>query len=429
MQLPCDRGRDLLRRSSMILTKPSFRSKFKNCEIAAGRRRARVGMIVASAALCVLIIAGLASAATDQPSPAGVGQSTASPRAVVEPTPGPLLAPPLQTRFTGFFFSMLVLFFLLILPAITFWLFVRTFAVDLKSGAPDEDAKKKISKMISFCYVLMLLSLTIAVSPLVLFMTLPQSLVGALYAYMFESPVAFVLGCVHDVKPEDTHWEAVCQPSDPYANEWLINIGGYVLVEGGPTVVAVPPAPSNVPAGGANPAGNSSSTGAADSPGAQASSTVAGAVSVPPWPDINLIGLRWFFPRAVIHGGLTVPFYFILISVIGGAISLARKVPEYQAQFLDEKHSAAEMRQHLVFQVLQVLSAPSLAIAAYVLITPSSPATSIPLAFAAGFSSEPVLKFITSAVQKFDGSSRPGSSSSRSKESHTEASSSQGIKT
>jgi len=412
----------------MIPREPLFEPRFREGEIAAVQVCARIGATVLIATLCLFVIAGTATAVIAQPTTADAAQKATSPAVSAESAPPELTTPPpLQTRWTGIFFSMLVLFFLLILPAITFWLFVRVFAVDLKSGTPDDDTRKKISRMISFCYVLMLLSLSIAVSPLVVFMTLPQSLVGALYAYMFESPVAFVLGCVHDIKLEDAHWEAVCQPSDPYANEWLINIGGYVLVEGGPTVLS-PTVDTTAIAGPAAPA---SSSALGPSPGVPASPTAAGPLPDLPWPDVNLIGLRWFFPRAVIHGGLTVPFYFILVAVIGGAISLARKVPEYQAQFLDERHSAAEMRQHLVFQVLQVLSAPSLAIAAYVLITPSSPATSIPLAFAAGFSSEPVLKFITSAVQKFDAGAHPENGhqdSGHSQESQAESNPSQNPK-
>jgi hypothetical protein len=125
----------------------------------------------------------------------------------------------------------------------------------------------------------------------------------------------------------------------------------------------------------------------------------------PPWtPDVNLTSGYWNFPKTVIHGGITVPLYFIIVALVGASISLTRRVPQYQKQFLDNSKpfAASEMREHLVLQILQFLSAPFLAIAGYILLTPAGPTTSIPLAFVAGFSSETVLTFITSAIHNLD---------------------------
>jgi hypothetical protein len=331
----------------------------------------------------------------------------------------------------------LVFLAVLALAAIMFAWFVNVFTAELNpANPPDADAKIKVRKMIVFCYIFMLLTLGVAISPFILLMVLPQGVVSSMYNYMPDSPVALVVGCVHDDKPEDSHWEIVCQPTDPYMDEWLISIGGLVLIAGGGGVPAAtaevasttPANPSTAthseqqnssgtlsqpghsddlktPPMGPRDAGQSSVPLAASTAVAAASSEAPELYYSPPWtPDVNLTSGYWNFPKTVIHGGITVPLYFIIVALVGASISLTRRVPQYQRQFLDNSKpfAASEMREHLVLQILQFLSAPFLAIAGYILLTPAGPTTSIPLAFVAGFSSETVLTFITSAIHNLD---------------------------
>lgn len=362
------------------------------------------------------------------------------------------------SSFLSLHLPTLVLLALLVVVALMFAWFVKVFNADLNPGnPPDADARMKVRKMVVFCYVFMLLTLGVAISPFIFLMVLPQAVVSSVYNYMPDSPVALVVGCVHDDKPEDSHWEIVCQARDPYLDEWLISIGGLVLMVGGssgaplgppPAAVTTPPnthaathsqggqegsgaaltpapakdlkkgpmgpsdplaapTPSGPPisVGTSAPAPPPSATGSAPPPG-----TPDLYAPPPQWtPDVNLISGYWNFPNVVIHGGITVPLYFIIVALVGASISLTRRVPEFQKQFLDstKPFAASEMREQLVLQILQFLSAPFLAIAGYILVTPAGPTTSIPLAFVAGFSSETVLKLITNAIQNFAESDKP----------------------
>jgi len=58
--------------------------------------------------------------------------------------------------------------------------------------------------------------------------------------------------------------------------------------------------------------------------------------------------------------GLVVPLYVIVLSLMGSAVSMTRKVPEHQRRALDPKEplTNAQAREYLVFQIMQVLSAP-----------------------------------------------------------------------
>jgi len=84
---------------------------------------------------------------------------------------------------------------------------------------------------------------------------------------------------------------------------------------------------------------------------------------------------------------VTVPFYFVIVALLGASISLTRRVPEYQAQFTKGLFVPAEIRQNLAIQVLQFVCAPFLAVIGYAVLAPSGQAATIILGFAAGFSS------------------------------------------
>lgn len=100
-------------------------------------------------------------------------------------------------------------------------------------------------------------------------------------------------------------------------------------------------------------------------------------------------------------GGVQIPLYFVIFSLVGGAISLTRRLPEYQkrssASFRaqsaqkDTILTAPEVREYLIFQIVQFVSAPFLALVAYLLISPETQISTAIIGFAAGFSSETIL--------------------------------------
>lgn len=109
-----------------------------------------------------------------------------------------------------------------------------------------------------------------------------------------------------------------------------------------------------------------------------------------------------------VEGGLVVPFYLIVLSLVGGAVSLTRRIPEYQKQsaagYVGTKDAPlltpAQLREYLVFQIIQFISAPFIAAVAYYVLAPATTATTVGLAFAAGFASETVLLWIRGVVDK-----------------------------
>lgn len=115
----------------------------------------------------------------------------------------------------------------------------------------------------------------------------------------------------------------------------------------------------------------------------------------------------WWHPLKI-QGGLVVPLYFIVLSLIGGAISLTRRVPEYQRRYsihytpTEDKPrlDRATVKEYLAFQIIQFISAPLLAMVAYYVFSPEKRSTLIALGFAVGFASEPILLMIRSLVEK-----------------------------
>ena len=115
----------------------------------------------------------------------------------------------------------------------------------------------------------------------------------------------------------------------------------------------------------------------------------------------------------VISGGVVVPLYIISLAIVGAAVSMMRRVPEYQRR-TDKKYRgkdyedkgedlpaglkpsmlAVEVREALIFQILQVVSAPFIAVVAYYLLLPESVSTTVMIGFVAGFASELILNKI-----------------------------------
>lgn len=109
-----------------------------------------------------------------------------------------------------------------------------------------------------------------------------------------------------------------------------------------------------------------------------------------------------------VKDGLLIPLYFIIMALMGGSISLTRRLPELQKQAGSEhiatdkqpRLSQYEFREHLIFQMVQFISAPFLAILAYYLIEPSNITNAVVLAFTAGFASETILLMVRSVANK-----------------------------
>jgi len=184
-----------------------------------------------------------------------------------------------------------------------------------------------------------------------------------LYKRMLSSPVGIVLGCTQPDKSQKQPGALDCK-APPY-RQWVINIGGMIVPE------------QDVEPTGGNVKPNLSVT------------------------DSTL-------QSATIQGGLVVPLYFVVLSLIGGAISLTRRVPEYQKRYSvsylptedKPKLDRASVREFLAFQILQFVSAPLLALVAYFIISPESKAALVALGFTAGFGSEAVLLMTRALVEK-----------------------------
>lgn len=105
-------------------------------------------------------------------------------------------------------------------------------------------------------------------------------------------------------------------------------------------------------------------------------------------------------------GGLAVPFFVLVMSFIGGAVSLSRRIPEYQRRLEPDYIGTAEQsnmrpfeaREAVVFQIMQLISAPFLAVSTWFIISPMSLASAATLAFGTGFASETLLLLIRGLV-------------------------------
>jgi hypothetical protein len=101
---------------------------------------------------------------------------------------------------------------------------------------------------------------------------------------------------------------------------------------------------------------------------------------------------------------------------MGGSISLTRRLPELQKQVSTEhiateqqpKLTQYEFREYLIFQIVQFISAPFLAILAYYLIDPSNTTNAVAVAFTAGFASETILLMVRSIANKITPSTSTG---------------------
>lgn len=104
-------------------------------------------------------------------------------------------------------------------------------------------------------------------------------------------------------------------------------------------------------------------------------------------------------PMYRINGGLVVPFYVIVFAFIGGVVNLTRRLPEYQKRSschfcgtaTEPRVSLLEAREFVIFQLMQFLSSPFVAMVAYYAFEPKSVASAVGVAFFSGFATESIL--------------------------------------
>lgn len=117
-------------------------------------------------------------------------------------------------------------------------------------------------------------------------------------------------------------------------------------------------------------------------------------------------------PVYTVSGGLVMPLYIVLVAMIGGAISLSRRIPEIQKRSEPDFPGTSdqtrlilcEAREQVVFQIMQLIAAPFIAICSFAMFEPKSTPTAIALAFGSGFASETILLMIRGIVEGL----RPG---------------------
>ena len=100
-----------------------------------------------------------------------------------------------------------------------------------------------------------------------------------------------------------------------------------------------------------------------------------------------------------VAGGFVVPFYVVVFAFVGGVVNLTRRVPEYQKRSsshfagttTESRVTLLEAREFVVFQLMQLLSSPFVAMMAYYALEPKSVASAVGVAFFSGFATESVL--------------------------------------
>lgn len=108
-----------------------------------------------------------------------------------------------------------------------------------------------------------------------------------------------------------------------------------------------------------------------------------------------------------ISGGVIVPIYVLFLSFMGAVVNMTRRVPEYQRRiYLPDDApgsvSREEGRELLIFQIMQVVSAPLIAITTYYIVKSESITTSVLISFGSGFASEVVLRTISALVSRIN---------------------------
>jgi len=211
---------------------------------------------------------------------------------------------------------------------------------------PPSLTKDRVAIILSYCVILLFLILPLS-APIIL-----PRIWGS---DVMDTAVGFVITSV----PQK-------DPTEATDTEWALNIGGYVTTPGQPETPATkPPAPNAVPAptgpaaGAAakaakstpaantpSPQANPAATTTANTPSPQANPAATNTPSPnPPSPGGNNAAPEGAGNQATltplskavkVGGGLVIPLYVIILSVIGGAINMTRQVPRIQGAAPEE---------------------------------------------------------------------------------------------
>ncbi len=117
-------------------------------------------------------------------------------------------------------------------------------------------------------------------------------------------------------------------------------------------------------------------------------------------------------PAPVLQGGLVVPLYVVVLALMGGAVSMIRRIPEYQKQVAGENSKGGlhitpiRARELIVFQIMQVFSAPLIAITAFAVFAPDTAMSGALFGFFSGFASETILLRLRTAAEALSGRDR-----------------------
>lgn len=312
--------------------------------------------------------------------------------------------------------------------------------------------KIKMTGMVIFCYSFTAFAIMVSVVPFALFDTK-----WPVWEKKFrEAPLGVIKGCSVELQSGTVPDEIKCVPApvdEPQkagavANyQWVVNIGGSVRssrMTGGAGVPAEQPATAPVPPVAPGEPPENGHGAALTKKGDDTVPSVEELAPVPPPGNPPEPNTQADYAR--IHGGIVVPLYVVVLALIGGAVSMTRRVPEYQRQVwmhywcddeggktpagppVPEQGAAAgaapdsaaaqqpdkevtvitgpAAREYLVFQLMQVISAPLIAIVAYYAFAPKNPAASVAVGFASGFTSETILLGIRGLAEKLTPSSK-----------------------
>jgi hypothetical protein len=214
----------------------------------------------------------------------------------------------------------------------------------------------------------------------------------------------------------------------------------------GSSVEAQPTKAASVPSAGLAPAAASAASGAADSSieptPVPASSGVRTDPDVKATAEVPHADLPEVDKLPIVEGGLAIPFYVIVLSMFGAGINMMRRVPEIQAEKMQELPEATEpvmgsgmlrfkktqpatpteptqkqfiatcdIREAIIKQYMYLLSAPLLAIAVYYLLqiiaTNISEPVLVLMAFSAGLISENIVTAVITFAAGTLGSANP----------------------
>ncbi|MEI7714015.1 MAG: hypothetical protein WCI94_21450, partial [Rhodospirillales bacterium] len=199
---------------------------------------------------------------------------------------------------------------------------------------------KKLNHMIGTCYGFTVLSLALSIGPFML----PDT-----YFSNAKAEIGLIKGCAESSN-KNIPQQVLCNEVPPNVSQWVLNIGGLAI------------------------------------------------------PQTKISNAQQDSQAALykISGGLVVPLYVVVLALFGSAVSMTRRVPEYQrrAMSADDPLTNVEVRERLVFQVMQVVSAALIAVTAFSIVKPVSISEAVIVGFGSGFASEPILLTIRGLVEK-----------------------------